>query len=216
MIPQNPENKSLLARLFERFFPSMPDFFVLLHEQSRQVEHTVALLVRYMECGEAEVGEQIREDEHAADKVKVHNIHTLNEAFSTPIDREDLYRAITHLDEIVNYCKDTVSEMDALGITPDAFTLQMAQHLHEGTVSLRDGFEKLGKNPAESAADADLARRAERKVEKLYRKALAQLFQGDDYIRMFKRREIYRHLTNAAERMAHCANTLHDIVVKMV
>jgi hypothetical protein len=33
---------------------------------------------------------------------------------------------------------------------------------------------------------------------------------------MFKRREIYRHLTNGAERMAACANTLHDIVVKMV
>jgi hypothetical protein len=33
---------------------------------------------------------------------------------------------------------------------------------------------------------------------------------------MFKRREIYRHLDNAAERVAHCANTLHDIVVKMV
>jgi uncharacterized protein Yka (UPF0111/DUF47 family) len=31
---------------------------------------------------------------------------------------------------------------------------------------------------------------------------------------MFKRREIYRHLSNAADRMAHCANTLHDIVVK--
>jgi uncharacterized protein Yka (UPF0111/DUF47 family) len=209
-------NKSLLARVFERFFPKMPDFFVLLHEQSRQVEHTVSLLVRYMESGEAEVGQQIRQDEHAADKVKVQNIHTLNEAFSTPIDREDLYRAITHLDEIVNYCKDTVSEMDALGVTPDAFTLQMAQHLHEGTQALRAGFEKLGKRPEESAHDADQARRAERKVEKLYRKALAQLFQGDDYVHMFKRREIYRHLTNAAERMAHCANTLHDIVVKMV
>ncbi|QDX81732.1 phosphate transport regulator [Denitratisoma sp. DHT3] len=213
-----PGEKSLLTRLFERFFPRMPDFFVLLHEQSRQVEHTVNLLVRYMESGDdcAEVGQQIRQDEHAADKVKVHNIHTLNEAFSTPIDREDLYRAIVHLDEIVNYCKDTVSEMDALGVKPDAFTLQMAQHLQEGTAALRAGFEKLGKNPAESATDADLARRAERKVEKLYRKALAQLFQGDDYIHMFKRREIYRHLTNAAERMAHCANTLHDIVVKMV
>jgi len=32
---------------------------------------------------------------------------------------------------------------------------------------------------------------------------------------MFKRREIYRHLSNAADRMAHSANTLHDIVVKM-
>ena len=42
------------------------------------------------------------------------------------------------------------------------------------------------------------------------------LFQGDNYIQMFKKREIYRHLTNAAERMSHCASTLHDIVVKMV
>ena len=42
-----------------------------------------------------------------------------------------------------------------------------------------------------------------------------ELFVGDDYIHMFKRREIYRHLSNAADRMANCANTLHDIVVKM-
>ena len=47
------------------------------------------------------------------------------------------------------------------------------------------------------------------------RRALADLFQGDDYINMFKRREIYRHLSNAADRMANCANTLHDIVVKI-
>ena len=39
--------------------------------------------------------------------------------------------------------------------------------------------------------------------------------KGEEYINMFKRREIYRHLSNAAERMAHSANTLHDIIVKM-
>ena len=52
-------------------------------------------------------------------------------------------------------------------------------------------------------------------MEKAYRRAIADLFQGDDYINMFKRREIYRHLSNAADRMADAANTLHDIVVKM-
>lgn len=213
---QDLKEKSLLTRIFERVFPQVPNFFQMLAEQSKQVEHTVGLLVRFMENGDAEVGEQIRKDEHAADKVKVHNIHALNEAFSTPMDREDIYRAITHLDEIINFCKDTVSEMEALGLQPDAFTLEMAQHLHEGTVSLATGYAELGTNPAGASDDADLARRAERKVEKLYRRALAQLFQGDDYIHMFKRREIYRHLTNAAERMAHCANTLHDIVVKLV
>lgn len=210
------QGKSLLARVFERFFPRTPNFFLLLAEQSHQVEHTVGLLVQFMESGDVAIGERIREDEHAADKVKVKNIHTLNEAFSTPIDREDIYRAITTLDEVINYCKDTVSEMDALGLKPDAVTLEMARLLHEGVVALRGGFENLGTQPAAAAENANAARKAERRVEKLYRKALAQLFQGDDYIHMFKRREIYRHLTNGAERMAACANTLHDIVVKMV
>lgn len=210
------QSKTLLARIVERVFPRTPDFYSLLHEQSRQVVHTVGLLVRYMETGDSSFGLEIRQDEHAADKVKVCNIHILNEAFSTPMDREDIYRAITTLDEVVNYCKDAVNEMAALGLEPDAFTLEMAQHLLEGVQSLEAGFAHLGKTPAEASDHADLARRAERKVEKLYRKALADLFQGDDYIHMFKRREIYRHLTNAAERMAHCANTLHDIVVKMV
>jgi uncharacterized protein len=210
------QGKSLLARVFERFFPKTPNFFLLLAEQSHQVEHTVGLLVQFMEGGDVAIGERIREDEHATDKVKVKNIHTLNEAFSTPIDREDIYRAITTLDEVINYCKDTVSEMDALGLKPDAVTLEMARLLHEGVVALRGGFENLGTQPAAAAENANAARKAERRVEKLYRKALAQLFQGDDYIHMFKRREIYRHLTNGAERMAACANTLHDIVVKMV
>ncbi|MCX8087599.1 MAG: DUF47 family protein [Rhodocyclaceae bacterium] len=208
--------KSLLARLYERFFPKTADFFALLEEQSCQVEHTVNLLVRYMETGDPEIGEQIREDEHAADRVKVRNLHTLNEAFSTPIDREDIYRAITTLDEVVNACKDAVSEMNALELKPDAVTLEMARLLHDGVVALSAGYGRLSDRPADAADHADAARKAERKVEKLYRRALAQLFQGDDYIHMFKRREIYRHLTHAAERMAACANTLHDIVVKMV
>lgn len=214
-MPDTP-SKPLLTRLVERVFPKTPNFFVLLSDQARQVEHTVGLLVEFMRTGSPEIARQIKKDEHLADKVKVNNIHTLNEAFSTPIDREDIYRAITMLDEIVNYCKDTVNEMDALGVAPDDYTRDMAGLLHEGAVSLMKGFGKLDKMPADAALDADLARKANRKVEKLYRKALAALFQGDDYIHMFKRREIYRHLDNAAERVAHCANTLHDIVVKMV
>ena len=214
-MPDSP-SPSLLSRLIGRVFPKTPNFFLLLSEQARQVEHTVGLLVDFMRTGSPEIARQIKKDEHLADKVKITNIHTLNEAFSTPIDREDIYRAINMLDEIVNYCKDTVNEMDALGVAPDDYTREMAGLLHQGAVSLVNGFSKLDKTPADAAVDADLARKANRKVEKLYRKALAALFQGDDYVHMFKRREIYRHLDNAGERVQHCANTLHDIVVKMV
>ena len=213
----NPGNAQpgILQRLFERVFPKMPDFFTLLTEQCAQVAHTAGLLVEYMETGDQNTGEQIRRDEHEADRVKVHNLHTLNEAFSTPIDREDLYRAIIDLDEIVNYCKTTVSEMEVLGLAPDKHCLEMAMHIKLGTDALVQGYARLAKEPALAAEDADIARKAERRVEKNYRRAIAELFVGDDYIHMFKRREIYRHLSNAADRMANCANTLHDIVVKM-
>ena len=206
---------SLLSRLLGRFFPKMPDFFGMLSEQCRQVCKTTGLLVEFMENADHDIGKQIRKDEHEADRVKIHNLHTLNEAFSTPIDREDLYRAIMDLDEVVNYCKTTVSEMEVLGLQPDKHCLEMAMHIKLGTDALRQGFSRLATAPTEAANDADAARKAERRVEKAYRRAIADLFQGDNYIHMFKQREIYRHLANAADRMAHCANTLHDIVVKM-
>ena len=205
----------VFRRLFERVFPKMPNFFALLTEQCEHVAHTTGLLVEYMESGDPATGDQIRQDEHTADHIKIRNLHTLNEAFSTPIDREDLYRAIIDLDEIVNYCKSTVSEMSVLALVPDKHCLEMAMHIKLGTDALALGFAHLAKETATAAADADAARKAERKVEKAYRRAIAELFQGDDYINMFKRREIYRHLSNAADRMANCANTLHDIVVKM-
>lgn len=207
--------RSIFRRLFERVFPQMPDFFALLTEQCRQVTHSTGLLVEFMETGDPATGQLIRQDEHEADRVKVRNLHTLNEAFSTPIDREDLYRAIIDLDEVVNYCKTTVSEMEVLALSPDKHCLEMAMHIKLGTDALALGFSRLAKEPGAAAADADAARKAERRVEKAYRRAIAELFVGDDYIHMFKRREIYRHLSNAADRMANCANTLHDIVVKM-
>ncbi len=206
---------SIFRRLFERVFPKMPDFFALLTEQCQHVAHTAGLLVEFMETGDPNIGQLIRQDEHEADRVKIRNLHSLNEAFSTPIDREDLYRAIIDLDEIVNYCKTTVSEMEVLGLAPDKHCLEMAMHIKLGTDALAQGYARLAKEPANAATDADSARKAERRVEKNYRRAIAELFVGDDYIHMFKRREIYRHLSNAADRMANCANTLHDIVVKM-
>ncbi|MDD3482193.1 DUF47 domain-containing protein [Azovibrio restrictus] len=209
------DSPSIFRRLYDRVFPRMPDFFTLLSEQCLQVAHTTGLLVEFMETAAPEIGQQIRQDEHEADRIKVRNLHTLNEAFSTPMDREDIYRAIVDLDDVVNYCKTTVSEMDVLGVAPDKHTLEMAMHLKMGMDALVIGYGKLGRLPYSAAEDADTARKAERKVEKAYRRALADLFQGEDYINMFKRREIYRHLSNAADRMANCANTLHDIVVKI-
>ncbi len=51
-------------------------------------------------------------------------------------------------------------------------------------------------------------------MEKTYHRALANLFQGTDTVYMLKMREIYRHLSNAADRGDEAANLIGDIVVK--
>lgn len=208
-------SKTLLAIILDRVFPKVPNFFQMLTEQTDMVTHTVDLLVAYMEHVDPKVADALKLNVHEADLIKVRNLHELNDAFSTPIDREDIYRAIMALDDIVMYCKTTVHEMDVLGVTPDAFMRDISHCIKEGVDALANGFAKLGTAPATAALDANAARQAERHAEKLYRVALPNLFEGTDYINMFKRREIYRHLTNAAEHMALCANRLHDIVVKI-
>ena len=208
-------SKTLLAIILDRVFPKVPDFFSMLTEQANKVTHTVDLLVEYMEHNDPMIADELKQNVHEADLIKVRNLHELNDAFSTPIDREDIYRAIIVLDDIVMYCKTTVHEMDILQVTPDEFMRDISHCLKEGVDTLAKGFAKLGTTPAEAANNANQARQAERHAEKLYRKALPILFDGTDYINMFKRREIYRHLTNAAQHMALCANRLHDIVVKI-
>jgi hypothetical protein len=206
---------SAFHRVLDRVFPKAPDFFRLLAEQATHVAGTANLLVDYMGTHDPALSKQIKRDEHEADSVKATNLHTLNEAFSTDIDREDIYRAITALDEIVGYCKDCVNEMDALGVAPDKVTYELAAALRDGCHTLANGFAKLGSSPAQASEDADAARKHSRRMEKLYRHGLAELFQGGDYLDILKRREIYQHLDRAGGHLAHCANTLHDIVVKI-
>lgn len=209
------ERPTWWRRLVERVFPKTPDFFALLSEQCDTVALSVNDFVHYLETGDGKAAKEVKRDEHAADRIKARNIHLLNEAFSTPIDREDIYRAIDHLDEVVNHCKATVNEMSALDLKPDKRMVEVGRCIRDGVGALVEGFAALGTDPQAAFGSADAARKAQRKVEKAYRRALAELFQGDDYLNMFKRREIYRHVSNCADRMADAANTLHDIIVKI-
>ncbi len=208
-------SKPLLKRLLHRVFPPAIDFYALMNEQAAGVVAACEDLVEFMEFPSPEIARRLLDQEHKSDDIKVRNLQLLSDAFSTPIDREDLYRAIMSLDEVVNYCKTTIKEMDVLGVTPGKHELDMAMRLKEGVQAIRDGFGRLPKLLSEATEQCRVARKAERAVERCYRQALSELFQGTDYINMFKRREVYRHLSNTADRMATCAGILNDIAVKM-
>ena len=57
----DPQSKSLLVAIFDRFFPKSANFFQMLSDQSQQVAHTVNLLVQFMETADVEIGKQIKQ-----------------------------------------------------------------------------------------------------------------------------------------------------------
>ncbi|MBK9794054.1 MAG: hypothetical protein IPP60_13415 [Sphingobacteriales bacterium] len=72
--------------------------------------------------------------------IKSDTLQTLNEAFSTPVDREDIYRAIIGIEDLANYLKATISEMQLFELSPNKYDLDIAMHLRDGIIFLRSGF----------------------------------------------------------------------------
>lgn len=205
-----------LQNLVDRVLPKTPNFFELLSEQSHLVTETIRNLEYYMSTNDAAIEQLLTEEEHLADTVKNSNLHTLNTAFSTPIDREDIYRSIMALDFIITHCKSTVNEMVDLQIEPDEAMQKMAQELLLGCRALEAGFKMLSIDPQQTEQQASLARRSHRNIQRLYRSSLAQLFQGEVTTTMLSKREIYHHLMDGSHHLYSAANVMQDIMVKLV
>lgn len=229
------DSEKLVSKLFDRIFPRMPDFYNLMNDQCDNLVFAMDKFVDYMRTGDPKIGSQVaRVLEKEGDKLKRRNLRILNEAFATPLDREEIFRAIEGIDHVLNYAKTTVREMEALDVNPDEHTLAMAMCLKEGADALQGGFRKIAVAPTEAEAFTQTVRKSERQIEKCYRRALAELFAaapyheklqeraggtGSDALRftteIMRRREVYRHLSNAGDRLAHAGQTLHDIFVKI-
>lgn len=80
-------------------------------------------LVDYMESGLKADGKIVKMLESEGDNLRDESMAALNSAFSTPMDREDLFRAIADLDHLLGYAKSTVREMEIL---------DQARCLHQG------------------------------------------------------------------------------------
>lgn len=210
------QKEGFLSRLIDRVIPKPPDFFTLLAEQSALVTETISNLHQYMQQPNEALAELLTEEEHAADTLKIRNLHQLNRAFSTPIDREDIYRAIDGLDWIITHCKSTINEMLDLDVKPDKHMQAVMDEMLKGCEALERGFRQLETYPAGAEKEAHSARHAHRHIERLYRHSLAELFQGEVTAEMLKKREIYHHLMDGSRRLHSAANVLHDIFVKLV
>lgn len=197
-----------------RFFQRKVDFYKLLHDQARKVEKGMNALLIYMRDPSMVNGRAVLRLEEEADDVRANIAQEINNAFVTPIDREDIHALSRSVDDIVDYAKTTVEEMMAFGVKPNDHMLLMAEGLCEASSAICKAIDCLAKKPDKASEFVIYTKKRENYVEHCYREALVELFKTKNVVTILKVREIYRHLSNAADREDEAADIIGNILVK--
>ncbi len=190
------------------------NFFNLLHDQAMKVEEGMRALVLYMKDPHPLHGETVLRLETEADELRRKTVDELNLTFVTPIDREDIYALSRAVDDMVDYAKSTVEEMMAFHVGPNKHLQLMAGGLVESALAIADAIEELPKNKDKASERVVYAKKRENYVEHCYREALVELFKEENLVSILKMREIYRHMSNAADHGDEAANIIGNIIVK--
>ena len=193
-------------------------FIKMIHEQASLTLEGMEALKDYMAGSDHDAAARLNAKEKEADEARRVLIDQLNQTFVTPFDREDIFNLSRAIDDILDYAYSTVTEMEILKVEPTPYMLRIASLLRDAANELLMAVNCLVEHPRVSNDHAQRAKALENRVEDVYREALADLFSGVDdlahVVKMLKLREVYRHLSNAADRGDEAANVVADIVVK--
>jgi predicted phosphate transport protein (TIGR00153 family) len=193
-------------------------FLELIIQQAEYAVRGMEALKQYVKEPDSALAERVSQLETEADEVRRILIDELNHTFVTPFDREDIFALSLTIDDILDYAESTVDEMVMLKVKTNPYLERMVSLLSEAAAEIYRGVQRLEDHPTVANDHAVRAKALENRMEGVYREALADLFKDpedlDGVMDMLKLREIYRHLSNAADRGDQAANVIGDIVVK--
>jgi uncharacterized protein len=196
-------------------------FIKLIHDQAALTLEGIEALKAYMDNQDGSAAATLKSKEKEADEARRILIDELNRTFVTPFDREDIFALSRTIDDVIDYAYSTVDEMEILKVQPTSYMQRIASLLKDAAYELLMAVDRLEDHVGVAADHAQRAKALENRVESVYREALADLFddtegnENDAIIKILKQREVYRHLSNAADRGDEAANVIADIVVKI-
>ena len=196
------------------FSRSESRFFDLLSRQSTKAVEGLEALWTFAENGTKENANHVRNIEREADELRRILIEELDKTFVTPLDREDIFALSRAIDDLLDYANTTVDEMEIYEVKGDYHIKEMVNILRKAARELNEAVKILKDYPKIASDHAVQAKSYENTMEKAYHVALANLFKGSNTVYMLKMREIYRHLSNAADRGDEAANIISSIVMK--
>ena len=207
--------------MLRRLFPREGNEFFEFFERHAAKTLEAARLLHSMLLQPVDIADQarqIKEVEHEGDQITHRAIEMLHQTFITPIDRGDIHRLITRLDDVLDLIDSTAERLwlyELREIQSDARDL--SQVLVNAVAEVCKAMTQL-RNLKDRQAILNTCmeiNRYENEGDALIRRSMARLFRDSpDPILVMKWKEIYDYLEDAIDRCEDVANVLEGVALE--
>ena len=183
----------------------------------KAVQISGELVIMLSDLKNAECHKKIHTIETEADKLVRDIFSELNSTFITPLDREDMQRVASKIDDTIDHIDGISARLHSYKITTSPpYALDMANELVKATKEVELMTSKLRniKNPSSMIEHCRNTSAIEHKVDDLYSTAISKLFESKDPIEIIKLKDIYEKMESASDRCVDVADVVEDIVLK--
>ncbi|ACZ41050.1 protein of unknown function DUF47 [Thermobaculum terrenum ATCC BAA-798] len=206
-----------------RFLPNDERFFEYFRDAATNARDSAALLRDIVETN-ADIERKVRklrDLEHIGDEITHQVFNALNSTFVTPIDREDIQRLTSELDEFVDYIEEAARRMYLYKVgAPTEISKLLVRVIDEQAEILANSIPLL-----ESAKKRDTLlrntveiHRLENEGDDILNQAMAHIYDDvpdiPSLIKAIRWSELYQLLEDATDRAEDIANALEGIVLK--
>ncbi|WP_143316683.1 DUF47 family protein [Clostridium sp. HBUAS56017] len=157
--------------------------------------------------------------ENKGDELVRNVIRELNEAFITPIDREDIYELVTEMDNILDLINSTMHRFIMFNIEEcTEGSKKICDLLVQATtelVAVMDELRIKGYKSKNISQQLSNICKYESEADKVFRKTVAELFNTEtDALTVIKWKEIYQILENTIDNCEKIAKIVEGVVIK--
>ena len=183
----------------------------------KAVETSEAVVILFDDLTNVEQAKKIHQLETEADVLTRDIFSELNKSFITPLDREDMQRIASKIDDVIDFMDGIAARVYSYKITSSPpYCKEMAVELVKATKEVEYMISKLRriKDPKDMIQHCRNTSDIEHVVDDLYREAIRELFESNDAIKIIKLKDIYETMETASDRCVDVSDVIEDIVLK--
>lgn len=207
-----------------RFMPQEGKFFDLFNAHAKEIVRGADALVALMSALNRQVEEAVAHAdaidviESRADKITHETIALLHSTFITPLDRDEIHKLISHMDDVLDTIQDAaqaVTVYDVRKATPEAIRFAEIIRAACEKVSQAVGLlTSMDNGPAILAACREIDK-LESDADQVLREAMSRLFREEPDVRnLIRLKAIYELLETVTDHCDDVGNVLEAIVLE--